>query len=220
MTISKNDITDLLTNHLDLSGLEEIDALGESTDIDLSVFDEIDAGAILSLIDEDALYALIAGQISDQATAEGDYSVSDGTITFGFYYQDNVDGHYRIIPVKKSCQTNWDDFLRMLNEIIDEIANPRPVTGGTRFVLEHKAPDHAFAAFKADLERHRSELCIQLSKNVIFNPKFDWQRFVDVKKDRGEFGCPCQTEALCPCDSHIEDLKENGICYCGLFKIA
>ena len=76
-----------------------------------------------------------------------------------------------------------------------------------------------FEFFKATLETHRIELKDIIGHDVIFNPRFNWKRFITVKKECGYFGCPCKpTRPPCPCPDHVNELLEEGSCYCGLFK--
>ncbi|MDD5192933.1 MAG: ferredoxin-thioredoxin reductase catalytic domain-containing protein [Candidatus Nanoarchaeia archaeon] len=46
------------------------------------------------------------------------------------------------------------------------------------------------------------------------------------KKEKGELYCPCRRvtgnkeedkKIICPCIFHLDEIKENGKCHCGLF---
>ncbi len=68
-------------------------------------------------------------------------------------------------------------------------------------------------------------------QNFKINPdgkivKFIIKGLLKNKKEKGELYCPCRrvtgdkekdAEIICPCIFHLSEIKEKGICHCGLF---
>jgi len=152
MDITKDRILQLLQNAADMTGLDDIledeEEIEEdeneedvSVDFDEGIMSDLDVDEALPLIDNDALFDLIAKTIDEKASGDGEYNIKDEKITFLFQLiETDADEKCRIIPVSKTCKTQWNAFIDMLNSIVQEIKAMQTSTNApaTRFTLSFK----------------------------------------------------------------------------------
>jgi hypothetical protein len=152
MDITKDHILKLVSTAHDMAGLDDIleDEDSEDTDegdSDISVdFDEgivsdLNIDEALPLIDNDALFNLIAKAVDKNASGDGEYAIENDEISFFFQLiETNKDDSCRIIPISKTCKAQWTDFIDMMNSIVHNIRTQKQDSSSpsTHFELSFK----------------------------------------------------------------------------------
>lgn len=140
MDITKERIMKLVSNAHDMSGLDAILDLNEvedeeeevDVDFDEGIISDLDIDEALPLIDNDALFDLIAKTINVNASGDGEYSIKGGIVSFLFQLNETTeDEKYRITPVNKTCKATWKDFITMVNSIVQDINAKQKDTSAT-----------------------------------------------------------------------------------------
>lgn len=72
---------------------------------------------------------------------------------------------------------------------------------------------------KQTLEEFKSSIFEHAEKNGLrVNPDFKWNKFERIMEREGGYYCPCRPFDLikCPCPMHMDEIEQDGRCYCNL----
>jgi len=70
-----------------------------------------------------------------------------------------------------------------------------------------------FKDFLEFLKKHAEEIKKEIGKEVKINEKIAELVF------KNNLMCICKINKKCPCEEHVNEIKEKGRCYCGLFFV-